>query len=583
MHWDHEADVVVVGAGAAGLTAGIRAADLGLEVLIIEKSDVWGGSASMSAGLVWVPTNSSMLAQGIEDSEDDGVRYLAHLTGGTIAPDRLRTFVHEANRMVEYLTEHSRVQFHAVPDYPDYHPEDPGGRPGGRSLEPRAIDGTKLGEAFTTLHATYPALLMMGKAMVTVKQSRGLLNPGVRAKLPLLLRVRRFIHDTPKRRRHHRDPFLTMGQALAARLRLSLIDRGVPLWLSAPVERLEVDGGRVVGVTIERDCAPVSVRARLGVIVAAGGFEHNAEMRARYQRQSSATAWTVGNAANTGDGIQMAAAVGARLDTDLMREAWWLPATPAPGLPAPSLLVVEKNLPHSIFVDRTGRRFVNEASSYTDIVLEMYRRHEQDGATIPAWFVFDGRYRAKYFVGPLLPRFVMKDAKLPPALQPGGGWLHRAPTVEGLAGSIGVDAAVLRATVDRFNEFARTGVDDDFQRGVSANDRYYADASNRPNPSVGTIVEPPFYAVPIVPSDLGTKAGLVTDNHARVLGTGGEPIAGLYAAGNCATTVMGNRYPGAGSTIAPAMTFGFLAAETCATDGGVDRPADRSPTSGAQP
>jgi 3-oxosteroid 1-dehydrogenase len=388
----------------------------------------------------------------------------------------------------------------------------------------------------------------------------------MRPKVEVAKGMARYASRWRKRRRFSRDPYLTMGQALMGRLRLSLIERGVPLWLECPVESLVAEGERVVGVVARRDGREARIQARRGVVVAAGGFERNDEMRKKYQRAPIEASWTVGNYDNTGDGIRAAADVGAALDVELMREAWWMPATLAPGQRYNSVLMIEKSMPHGMFVNRDGKRFVNEAESYNDLVIDMYASDERDGVSIPAWFVVDGTYRSRYNLGPVLPSFVMPDKRLPPAWKPGAGWLHRAATIEELARDLGIEPTTLRSSINRFNAFAAAGDDADFHRGDSANDRYYSDPRATPNPSLGALTKAPFYAVPVSPSDLGTKAGLMTDLGSRVLDEQGEPIRGLYAAGNSTSTVMGTRYAGAGATIAPAMVFGFLAGESIATD-----------------
>jgi 3-oxosteroid 1-dehydrogenase len=569
MSWDHSVDVLVMGSGGAGQCAALRAHDLGMEVLIVEKSPTWGGSTAMSGGAVWIPNNRSMKAKGFDDSEDEGVKYIQHLTGGTIDEDRIRTFVREGNRMVDYLEDRSQLTFDALDFYPDYHPEDPGGRAGGRSLDPLPFDGTKLGEEFRTLHEPYPPALIMGKFMMTIPQARGLLQPGMRPKVVVAKGMAKYAFRGRKRKKYDRDPFLSMGQSLMARLRASLQDRGVPLWLEAPVTSLVKEDGRVVGAVVERDGKEVRVEARRGVVVAAGGFERNGEMRKQYQRAPIEGDWTVGHFDNTGDGIVAGSAAGAKLDTDLMREAWWMPATCPPGARYNAVLMIEKSMPHGIFVNRDGKRFVNEGESYNDLIIDMYDQDAKDGATIPGWFIVDGTYRSRYNLGPVLPSFVMPDKKLPPGMQPGEGWLHKAETLDELAADLGIDAGALRETVDRFNGFARTGTDLDFHRGESANDRYYSDPRAKPNPSLGPIETAPFYAVPLYPSDLGTKSGLVTDVRGRVLDDKDAAIPGLYAAGNSASTVMGTRYAGAGATIGPAMVFGFLCGEAIAEDAGI--------------
>ncbi len=573
MPWDESVDVLVVGSGGAGQCAALRASDLGLDVLVVEKQRHWGGNTAMSAGALWVPANHWMRAAGIDDSEDEGVKYLVALTGGEVPENRLRTFVRESNRMVEYLDEHSHVHFTALTRYPDYHDDVPGGRPGGRPLEPQPIDGSRLGDDFATLHQAYPGELMLGKFMMSVPEARGLLDPGLAPMRTMAKGMLKYLLRGRKRKRlGGRDPWFTMGQALMTRLRLSLRDRGVPMWLDAPLSELVSDGGRVTGAVVRHGEREVRVAARCGVVIAAGGFERNDEMRRQYQQQPIDASWSAATVGNTGDGIALGEKAGAQLDTALMREAWWTPAVRPPGLRYGSVMVIEKSLPHGIFVNRLGTRFTNEAASYTAVVQAMYADDAQTGASVPCWWVLDATYRKRFPIGPVAPGMMMNDAKVAkrfPPWAPGAGWLHKADTLEALAREIDVDAATLRATVDRFNEGAREGVDPDFHRGENANDRYYSDARVKPNPSLGPVETPPFYAVEVYPSDLGTKSGLVTDLGGRVLDGDGTPVPGLYAAGNSTATVMGRSYPGAGATIAPAMTFGFLAAEAIAADAAV--------------
>jgi 3-oxosteroid 1-dehydrogenase len=357
--WDHSVDVLVMGSGGAGQCAALRASDLGLDVLVVEKGDTWGGSTAMSGGAVWLPNNRAMKELGLQDSEDEGVKYMTHLTGGTIPEERIRTFIHEGNRMIDYLEARTHVRFDSLETYPDYVPEDPGGALGGRSLDPVPFDGTELGEAFRTLHDPYPPALIMGKFLLTVPQARTMLQPGLKPKLEVAKGMARYAARRNRRKRYDRDPFLTMGQSLMGRFRLSLVERGVPLWLNASVQSFVKEGDRIVGVTIMRDDKPMSIEARRGVMVAAGGFERNDAMRKQYQRAPIEASWTVGNYDNTGDGILAGEAVGAQLDVELMREAWWMPATLAPGVKYTNVLMIEKSLPHGIFVNRDAKRFLN--------------------------------------------------------------------------------------------------------------------------------------------------------------------------------------------------------------------------------
>ena len=343
---------------------------------------------------------------------------------------------------------------------------------------------------------------------------------------------------------------LSMGQALAAGLRAGLLSTQVPVWLNTPLTGLEMTGGRVTGARVIRDGQPAVITASRGVVLAAGGFERNGEMRRRYQRPPIGTEWTTGAAGNTGDAILAGQDAGAALD--LMEDAWWGPSIPLPS--GPYFCLAERSLPGCLLVNGAGQRFVNEAAPYVDTVHAMYDGHSAATPHIPCWLIFDQRYKSTYV-------FAGRPPGRPfPRRWYEAGAVYRAPTIAELAGQIGVDAQGLDKTVARFGEFAQAGTDEDFHRGDSAYDRYYGDPRRRPNPNLAPLDRPPFYAARIVPGDLGTKGGLVTDERARVLRADGSPIPGLYAAGNASAAVMGHSYAGAGATIGPAMTFGYIAA-----------------------
>jgi 3-oxosteroid 1-dehydrogenase len=356
------------------------------------------------------------------------------------------------------------------------------------------------------------------------------------------------------RTRHHTR--LALGPALAGRLRRSLMDRGIPLWLNTPLRDLVVENGRVVGVVAEKEGRKIRLRARKGVLLAAGGFERNDAMRQKYQRHPIGEDWTAGSPTNTGDWLGLGLQIGAGLD--LMEEAWWSPVVVVPGEPRPRVMIAEKGLPASLIVNQRGERFMNEAAPYNDMVQRMYAANAPDAPSIPAYFIFDRSYRWKYATGPLYPAFMQPDWTLPRTIRK--SFLKRAPTLRALAAKLGMEGERLEATIRRFNDFARSGKDPDHGRGESLQDRYYSDPSVRPNPCLAPLERAPFYAFEVYPGDLGTKGGLITDTQARVLTDGGDPIPGLYAAGNCSASVMGNTYPGAGGTIGPAMTFGYIAA-----------------------
>ncbi len=421
--------------------------------------------------------------------------------------------------------------------------------PDGRSIEPDLLDGNVLGAELAHLNAPYmaaPGGLAVPSAdykwlVLAAVNARG---AAVAAKVAARHAAAVLAGKKP----------LAMGQALAAGLRAGLLDAGVPVWRNTPLLDLQFSsGGRVTGVLVSRNGAHVLVKAARGVIVGTGGFEHNAGMRDEFQRHPIGTDWTVGAKENTGDGIVAGQRAGAALD--LMDDAWWGPTIPLPD--QPWYCLAERTLPGSILVDGTGRRFVNEAAPYHDVVNAMYDRNATEPA-IPAWLIVDQHYRNRYLfrdIPPLLP--------LPDAWYRSGA-VFKAPTLDALAAKIGVPPQALCDTVTRFNGYARTGQDLDFHRGDSVYDHYYTDPAVKPNSCLAPLWLPPFYAFKIVPGDLGTKGGLRTDARARVLRPDGSAIPGLYAAGNASGAVMGHGYAGAGATIGPAMTFGYVAANDLA-------------------
>jgi 3-oxosteroid 1-dehydrogenase len=345
-----------------------------------------------------------------------------------------------------------------------------------------------------------------------------------------------------------------MGQALAGGLRAGLLAADVPVWLDTPLTDLVVEGGRVTGVRAVQNGQEIVIRARRGVIVGSGGFEHNEAMRKQYQQAPIGSDWTVGAASNTGDGIEAGQRAGAALD--LMDSAWWGPMIPLPD--GPYFCLSERTLPGNIFVNGAGQRFVNEAAPYGDVVHVMYEKDTPTSRHIPAWMITDQRYRNRYLFKDLSPALPYPEAWYR------SGALVKDWTVEGLAARIGVPPANLRATVTRFNALARAGRDTDFHRGDSRYDAYFADLTNTPSPCLAELVLPPYYAMKIVPGDLGTNGGMRTDARARVLRDDNTVIPGLYAAGNASSAVMGYGYAGAGSTLGPAMTFGYVAARDIA-------------------
>ncbi|MGW1611918.1 3-oxosteroid 1-dehydrogenase [Streptomyces sp. NPDC002285] len=541
-------DVVVIGSGAAGMTAALTAAKQGLSCVVVEKAPTFGGSAARSGAGIWIPNNSVILAAGVPDTPAKAAEYLAAVVGSDVPVERQRAFLAHGPAMLSFVMANSPLRFRWMEGYADYYPELPGGLPNGRSIEPDQLDGNLLGPELARLNPPYmdvpPGMVVfsadykwLALAAVNVK--------GAAVAAACLAR------GTAAALRGEKP--LTMGQSLAAGLRLGLRSAGVPVWLGTPLTDLYVENGAVSGAVVTRDGAPGLVRARRGVIVGSGGFEHNAAMREHYQRQPIGTDWTVGAKENTGDGIRAGHRLGAALG--LMDDAWWGPAIPLPG--QPYFCLAERTLPGGLLINAVGARFVNEAAPYSDVVHTMYDVHDTSPA-IPSWLIVDQNYRNRYLFKDVLPALPL------PADWYSSGAAHKAWTLDALARSIGVPAAALRTTVDRFNSQARQGRDPDFKRGDSAYDHYYTDPSVLPNSCLAPLWLPPFHAFRIVPGDLGTKGGLLTDTRARVLREDGSVIRGLYAAGNASSAVMGHSYAGAGSTIGPAMTFGYIAARDIA-------------------
>jgi 3-oxosteroid 1-dehydrogenase len=537
-------DVVVIGSGAAGMTAALTAARQGLTAVVLEKAPTFGGSAARSGAGIWIPNNPVILAAGVPDTPAKAAAYLAAVVGPEVPAARQRAFLTHGPAMISFVLANSPLRFRWMEGYSDYYPELPGGLPNGRSIEPDQLDGRLLGAELARLNPPYlevPAGLVVFSADYKWLALSAVSAKGAAVAAESLARGTKaaLLGQTP----------LTMGQSLAAGLRKGLLDAGVPIRLNTPLTELHVENGTVAGAV-----TPAGLfRARRGVIVGSGGFEHNAAMRAQYQRQPIGTEWTVGAKENTGDGIRAGQRLGAAVA--LMDDAWWGPAVPLPG--EPYFCLAERTLPGGLVVNAAGRRFVNEAAPYSDVVHTMYDRNPTD-PDIPSWLIVDQNYRNRYLFKDIAPTFALPDDWY------GSGAAHKAWTLDALAASIGVPAAALRATVDRFNSLALKGDDPDFGRGDSAYDHYYTDPSVLPNSCLAPLRLPPYYAFRLVPGDLGTKGGLVTDARARVLRPDGSVVPGLYAAGNASAAVMGHSYAGAGSTIGPAMTFGYIAARDLA-------------------
>lgn len=552
--WDHEVDVIVLGSGAGGLATATVAAMHGASALVLEKCDTFGGGAATSGGVVWVPANSDLPGKGIEDSLESAAHYLRRVLGNRPRWELVQTYLDNAPKMEAFFNTRTEVKLVARMAGPDYYSEEEGALPAGRMMDPAPFDGRTLGKWFELLRPPIPTFMLFGGMMVG-KYDIDALAKGVRsfasarhgAKL-----VARFVWD--KLRLYKRGTRLALGNALAGRLLKSALDAGVDLWDSVTVKALVMDDDRVAGLAVEHRGRPFTLRARQGLVLATGGFPANAAMMGQnvpYPDQHRSMAPD----SNVGDGIAIGLAAGGHLDDINLDNAFWTPVSVLTRPDGSTLkcphLIIDRSKPGVIAVNQLGRRFVNEGASYHDFVAAMHREHEHT-PTIPAWLVCDARFLAQYGLG------LAKPWPFPHGALLKAGYLVKAASLAELAGKIGVPADALEAEAAAHTRFAAGGVDSDFGKGSTGYNRYLGDPDNLPNPCLGPVETPPFYAVKIIPGDIGTSLGLRTDEQARVLDAQDQPIAGLYACGNDMNSVMAGTYPSGGITLGPAMTFGYL-------------------------
>lgn len=553
---NQEFDLVVVGSGAGALLAAARAADLGLSVVVLEKTGLVGGTSATSGGGIWIPCNDDMARAGIQDSVEAAFRYVQACARGLASDARVLAYVETARHMARYLGQIG-VRYRAMARYADYYPGMQGALPGGRTMDPADFNARRLGAAaLALLRPTNPGQLILGRMQMNAFEARSVVARERKARLVLMWIMLRYALDFPWRRHSTRDRRLTGGQALMGGLMTALAQRNIPLWRDSPMQSLLMEDGRAAGVVLLRDGRPLTLRARAGVLLAAGGFERNQAMREQYLPRPTEQAWSAAPPdCNTGEAMLAGQAAGAALH--LMGHTWGAPTVMVPKEDKYRAMFIERSLPGCLVVNRQGARFVNESCPYPEFQQAMYAEQARGGGAIPAWIVFDARFRRKFPIGPLPPGEAVPDSRLRKSWLGTVYW--RDATLAGLARQIGVDADGLAASVVRMNAYAESGVDRDFDRGGNVFDRYYGDDSVKPNPNLAPIGQGPFYAMQLWPGELGTKGGLLTDQDARVLDGRGAPIAGLYCIGNNSASVMGPAYPGAGSTLGPAMTFGFRA------------------------
>lgn len=552
----HECDALVIGTGAGGLSAAVTARKLGLDVLLVEKDAIYGGTTARSGGWLWIPCSPPAKREGVQDSIEAARAYLRHEAGNHFDAERVDAFLRHGPEMVDFFERGTAVRFVLGPTFADYHPDAPGGTPGGRSICAEPFDARELGAEKDRLRPPLREITFLGMMIGTGKElvhffnaTRSLESAAVVARL-----LARHGRDVAL---HGRSMRLTNGNALVGRLAKSAFDLGIPLWTSAPARELVVEDGAVRGALVERDGRIVHVRARRGVVLAAGGFPQDAARRRALFRHAPTGAehWSPAPPGNTGDGLRLGEAAGAAVEDRYPNAAAWVPISLVPrpdGTAGTFPHFVDRAKPGVIAVTADGKRFVNEADSYHDFCQAMFAATE--GRERAAWLLCDHATLRRYGLG------FAKPFPLPLAPYLRSGYLLRGRTLAELATKAGIDAAGLERTVADFNGPARRGEDPAFGKGRTAYNRSLGDPLVQPNPCVAPLERAPFYAVKVVPGDLGTFAGLRGDAHARVLDRDGRPIPGLYAAGNDLASVMGGNYPGGGITLGPAMTFGYIAA-----------------------
>jgi 3-oxosteroid 1-dehydrogenase len=560
--WDHSVDVLIVGTGAGALTAAIRAADAGAEVLLIEKTEQFGGNSAMSGGVLWLPNSPLCNPAGGDDSLDKARDYLRAVVGEEALFDQIETYIRTIPEFIDYLHSRSHLRLDVLPQFPDMYPDEPGAQMH-RCHEARPFNGKVLGEDLDRMRNQHPATTLFGLIGWTASESLALQARGEGWWKVAVSMVARYVFDIPQRLRSLRDRRQVLGGALVGSLWRSARDRKVQLLLNTGAEEILTSGGRVSGVRASRNGSAYRIEVRRAVILSSGGFEKSNEMRQKYLDGPTDAAWTAGSPGNTGEMIEEGVRLGAAVRH--MDEAWWGPTITLPGEPQARMLVIEKNLPYSIMVNRAGERFVNESSSYTKVIRGMIAANEPGRESVPAYLVFDSVYRARYPFGPMLPGQFHPDWAVPKRVKEE---IVKADSLRELAAGLGIDAEGLENTVARFNGFARDGEDPDFNRGGQNYDLYYGDHEIQPNPCLGPLEKPPFYGVRVYPGELGTKGGLLTNTRAQVLTEEGELISGLYAIGNCSAPVSGATYPASGATLGSAMVFGYIAGQAAAMETG---------------
>lgn len=553
-------DVIVVGSGAAGMTVAMRARDLGMNVLVVEKAHKYGGTSATSGGVAWIPNHG---LGGSTDTRDEALTYLDGVIKQDINRPKLEAFVDAGASMLRYMGEQG-INFIPMP-WPDYFAELPGSRTD-RSLVLPMWDGRRLGDKFPLVREQFPRFKLFNRYAMNLEETFTIAARARGWKKALLRVIGRYWLDRSTRRLTRRDRWFTSGTALIGPMLERLDAKGVEIRLETKLDELILANGRVTGVRVSRFGTSQQIAARHGVVICAGGFEWNQQLRDRFYPVKTSIWWSsTPQGANAGEALIAAEAVGAT--TEHTGEGWWAPTMILPSASASNFEEVHQAIfdvgrPGSVCVNRNGDRFVNESCSYDRFGSAMVEDQIRTGANTPCWMVFDSSFREKFTAGGILPSAIMPDRSIP--VDWWGHYVFKADSIGELAHQLHLDPVKLDGVVKYMNDAARRGDDPQFGRGSTIYDKTFGDPTCKPNPALGLIARAPFYAIPVHLGDLGTKGGLKTDHRARVLDGQDQPIPGLYAAGNASGSPFGLNYPGAGGTIGPAMVFGFIAANDIA-------------------
>lgn len=548
---DMTVDLLVVGSGT-GMAAALSAHEAGLTSLIVEKTAFVGGSTARSGGAFWIP-GSSILPGDRAAEVAEAQTYIEAVVGGSAAAERGQAFLGSGAATVAMMERTTPMRFFWAEGYSDYHPEEPGGRAQGRTCECRPFNASVLGAERPRLRTgVMKASFPMPVTGADYKWMNLIARKPAKAFARVLRRAALGIGGMVIGRE-----YIAGGQALAAGLYAGVLRAGIPVWTETGLVRLIKDGERVTGAVLRQGDREVTVTARRGVVLAAGGFDHDMAARHKFQSPKLEDGASLGSEGNTGDGIVAAQELGAGIA--LMDQAWWFPAFASLPGAAPQVMLAERSLPGSFVVDQTGRRFINEATDYMTFGQELLRRERRGDPAEQMWLIFDQRYRNSYIMaGRVFPKQPLPEAWYE------AGLAYRADDPAALARAAGLPEEALTRTFSDINRYAETGTDPEFARGESAYDRYYGDPTIGPNPNLAPLATAPYYAVKMVLSDLGTCGGVVADRNARVLREDGTVIDGLYAIGNTAANAFGATYPGAGATIGQGLVFGYIAARHAA-------------------